>query len=127
MKSFIKETGKAIAYFAIYLLMQVVATIGVSFLFEFKLGYEAGASGKTDMENFQEIAAKAGEMTMHNMGLVLIINAILAIAIYVIIAKCRNKSFMGRPRCQDRRENSPTVFHNCGWCEGRGSAPDSRK
>ena len=94
MKSFFKETGKAIAYFAIYLLMQVVATIGVSFLFEFKLGYEAGASGKTDMENFQEIAAKAGEMTMHNMGLVLIINAILAIAIYVIIAKCRNKSFM---------------------------------
>ena len=91
MKRFFKETGKALGYFLIYLVAQVIAGIMISWGVQFKLGYEAGASG-AEFDPV-EVSKQASEIAMHNLGLMLIISAVFTIFTYVVIAKSNHHKF----------------------------------
>ena len=92
MKNFFKQVGKAFCYFGVYMVCQMVATLIMMAGCSVWLGLKAGAAGETAV-NKDAMGAAVEEMILGNMGIALIINAVLALVIYLIVMKVRKHKF----------------------------------
>ena len=92
MKNFFKQVGKAFCYFGVYMVCQMVATVIMMAGCSVWLGLKAGMAGETAV-NKAAMGAAVEEMILGNMGIALIINAVLALVIYLIVMKVRKHKF----------------------------------
>ncbi len=91
MKNFFAQTGKALAYFATYMGAQLAASVGASFIFSMVVGYRAAANGQK--LTYDESVANTAQLVSGNIGYILIANAIIALAAYLIVTKIRKHKF----------------------------------
>lgn len=92
MKNFFKQTGKAFCYFGVYMVCQLLATFIMMAGCSAVLGFKAGMAGETAV-NSADMGTEVQNMILGNMGIALIINAILALVIYLIVMKVRKHKF----------------------------------
>ena len=93
VKRFFKQSGKAACYVGSYFLCQVIAAVMVIFGAQFVLGLRAGMAGNMNPDT-DEIVNRSVEMMTSNMGIVLLINAILAMVVFLVVMKIRKHSFL---------------------------------
>ena len=92
MKNFFKQLGKAFCYLGTYMGCQGIAGFIMLVGCGVVIGYKSAASGETNLAT-SYVMEQAGTMVENNMGVALIINAILAMAIYLVVMKIRKHKF----------------------------------
>ena len=88
MKNVLKQIGKALGYFAVYLATSNVATAAVSFVLGIVKGYEAKQAGLS----FEEGQAAFTEAMNSMTGWCLLIGAVLTLVIFAIVEKVKKTS-----------------------------------
>ncbi|MCR5214201.1 MAG: CPBP family intramembrane metalloprotease [Eubacterium sp.] len=91
MKNVLKQSGKALCYFLTYLICQVIATIGSMMVFGFIEGIKVASQGEAIDQ--AAVTEQVADQVMGNLGIVLVLNAILALGIYFIVTKIRKHKF----------------------------------
>ncbi|MBR6403033.1 MAG: CPBP family intramembrane metalloprotease [Eubacterium sp.] len=83
MKDFFKEIGKALGYFLVYLIAQVVVGLAAGLI----IPIYAGANGGADATVLNDILAR-------NIGLINLVAAVVVLTTYFIITKVRKHKFI---------------------------------
>lgn len=91
MKAVVKSILKTFGYVALFLGMQLLVSFGVQFVFGFKAGIEASASG-VPIDSV-ELTQEMQMFLMENQNVLLMISGALTLLFLLIFFKCRKKSF----------------------------------
>ena len=92
MKNVLKQSGKALCYFLTYMGCQLIATVITMLVCQFIIGVKMGMAGETQLDT-AKIVEETQTMVFGNMGIVLLINVLLALGIYLIVMKIRKHRF----------------------------------
>ncbi len=92
MKNVLKQSGKALCYFLTYMGCQLIATVITMLVCQFIIGVKMGMAGETQLDT-AKIVEETQAMVFGNMGIVLLINVLLALGIYLIVMKIRKHRF----------------------------------
>ena len=88
MKNLLKQIGKALGYFAVYLVTSNVVTMVFSLILGYVKGKEYKAAGMGYEEGLELLKADQAAMT----GIILLISAVLTLLIYFIVEKVKKSS-----------------------------------
>lgn len=88
MKNLLKQIGKALGYFAVYLVTSNVVTMVFSLILGYVKGKEYKAAGMSYEEGLELLKADQAAMT----GIILLISAVLTLLIYFIVEKVKKSS-----------------------------------
>ena len=88
MKNLLKQIGKALGYFAVYLVTSNVVTMLFSLILGYVKGKEYKAAGMGYEEGLELLKADQAAMT----GIILLISAVLTLLIYFIVEKVKKSS-----------------------------------
>lgn len=88
MKERFKNIGRGFGYFGIYLASQVAGSLMCSIGFGIYAGYKAGKEGMVSGSNTMDYVV---DSIQNNMGLVVIVSAILALLVIAIMYKLRHE------------------------------------
>lgn len=88
MKNLLKQIGKALGYFAVYLVTSNVVTMVFSLILGYVKGKEYKAAGMSYEEGLELLKADQAAMT----GIILLISAVLTLLIYFIVEKVKRSS-----------------------------------